>query len=158
VCIVSALLDSLERADTLTVSDALEAEVARRRVEGSGYWIDVKHVGGPDDPLAYWRLAGAEDAARRRARNRALAKVQDSDPDRSAAIGNALAEDGEWLRDLGECAKAWIVAGVVNGADELLRLWELGCKRGASHGCGLLVQAAHEVRAAQEVSEDLGKG
>lgn len=150
VTIASALRAAIERLEALPASDerdkvlALERARLEARLRDLRFTVEVRHVGSPDDPFRYQQLlaaAAAKDhAASVRARKDLLAEGAEVTDE---AVAQARARDPQWQADIGEICRGWLTAGLVGGADEALRLWQLG-------GGDLWLEAAREVRAYQE--------
>lgn len=153
-----SLLKRVAEADS--DNEYCKTEIAKREAADSDYWLDVRHVGSIEDPLAYQRLAGAEDSARRRARMAAAqcSSVSGLDgEERVAEINRLVEESPAWQDALGECVANWFEAG--SSKEEMARLYSVGCRDGGARAASsLLVQAAYEIRLAQEVPAEVGKG
>jgi len=137
---------------------SVQKEIDRRNAT-PGYTIEVKHIGGPDDPTLYEQMVAKEEAARHAARMRARRAVESDGVTHTVeAVSEAMGRDPQWHKDLGAAVKAWIHAGVVDGDKEYLRLYALGEQdRGAGGGSRLLLDAALEVKRFQGLTEDEGK-
>lgn len=137
----------------------LEEMIAKRKAD-ERFTVEVQHIGSAEDPTRFEQLTAEENAKRHAARVRARrACAAEGDPLDDVHIASAMDRDPAWSREAFDFMRAWILAGVVNGKDELPRLYELGERLfGAGGGTSLVIDAAIEAKRYQHVTEDEGKG
>jgi hypothetical protein len=145
-------------AEHAAMVETVQKEIDRR-IATPAYVVEVKHIGGPDDPTLYEQMVAREEAARHAARVRARRAVEsDGVPHTTEAVSEAMGRDPVWHKDLGAIVRAWIHAGLVDGEKEYLRVYALGeQERGGGGGSRLLLDAALEVKKYQGLTEEEGK-
>ncbi len=158
-----AVLREPEPDDDPVKFDARRAVIQKeidKRTADVRFSVNVKHIGGPDDPTLYDQMVAREESARHAARVRARRALEsDGLPHTQDNVSDAMGRDPEWVKALGDAVKAWVVAGLVDGAQEYRRLGELGdTLAGAGGGGRLLLDAAYEVKRYQGLTDDEGKG
>ena len=149
--------DETEEAHAAMVK-AVQAEIDKRNADAR-FKVTVKHIGGPDDPTLFDQMVAREESARHAARMRARRALDaDGVPHTTDSVSEAMGRDADWHAALGKTVKAWVVAGLVDGEKEYARIAELGEKTQGAGGAGrLLLDAAHEVKRYQGLTDDEGK-
>jgi len=150
------------KAAILKAAEEAAATITKRK-EDRRFWVEVRHVGSPANPLRWNELAASyaskTHALEVEARRGLLAQYGSPQAAAEAegvesfseAVRGAVERNPKRLEVILNHARACVEEGTVGGMDTVNRLLVAG-----KHG--LLIHALEEVRAFQEVDPEMGEG
>jgi len=133
---------------------AVQEEIDKRKADPR-FKITLRHIFDEKNPTLYNQMLAREESARHDAYQRARRALEAGGmPHEEGDVSAAMGRDPEWFTAMVPFVKAWVVAGMVDGEKEYARLMELGERwGGAGGGHRLLLDAAHEVKVFQTLTE-----
>ncbi len=154
--------DSVLAGALRSAAEDVAKEITKRR-EDKRWWVTVKHIGSPADPLRWNEMAAKYAAALHAVEvkiRRGLletygspeaAATAEGAPSFAAAVAASVDRSPERLKAVLDHAKTCVEEGTVGGLETVQRLLQAG-------KVGLLIHALEEVRAYQEVDPEMGEG